>query len=97
MSAVSASTDVTIDGLRAENNSSSQIYFTGNTNFEYTNWETGESYVLNTDDWTVVNSTFAAFGSQVIVDSRLPPAIIWSENNVCITDNPVPTDSLVCE
>ena len=94
---VSASTDVTVEGVTIENNNNYQIRFSGQTNFEVTNWETGESYVLNTDDWTILDSDLAAFGSQVIVSSRLPPATMFASGNICTTDNPVSADNLVCE
>lgn len=94
---ISASTGVTVEGVTVENNNENQIQFSGDNNVAITNWETGESYVLNTDDWTIVDSDFAAFGSQVIVSSRLPPATMFVSGNICTTDNPVPADILVCE
>ena len=94
---VSAARNITIEDSRIENNGRHQVYFSGQTAVTVNNFETGERFILNTDNWTVSNSNLSAIGDQTILSGPLLPPNFVASGNTCQTENPTVMDGLICQ
>jgi hypothetical protein len=96
---VSSAQNILIEKSNISANREDQIYFTGKASERIRDFETGETLLVQTENWSIRNNTLTAIGAHNILAVRadLAPSTLNASGNICTSDSAGPEDILVCE